>query len=296
MLCGIVLAEQCLEGWTMNSLEKIIKEKYNKLSPGQKKVAEYLIQSKDEFAFKTASQIGRQVEVSETTVIRLSYALGFNGFSELQASVQQWVLNQTYRSSNEEQPLFEASVSPFAKCMEKDITAMQQTLHQLNEEELWKVVSTLIEADRVLVIGMRASYAAAYWLSLQLNTLRDQVALCATSGNVNEQLCDLTDRSAVVMLSFPRYLKETLHLAECIKQQGVPLICITDRLLSPVGRLADLTLTTEENVDSNSMSITPAISVIDMIIHGMTLKDRDRIQARQQKLEELYSAHGVFIE
>jgi len=288
----------------MINLEKVIKEKYNKLSTGQKKVAEYLIQNKEEFSFKTAAQIGRRVEVSETTVIRLSYALGFDGFSEMQSCIQQWVLNHNqnqsyltpYQSQAEGQSNGEGSMSPLMKCMEKDMAAIQQTFHQLNEEEMWKVVAKLIEADRVLVIGMRASYAAAYWLSLQLNTLRDHVSLCPTAGNVSEQLCDLTSRSAVVILSFPRYLKETLHLAECIKDLGVPLICITDRLLSPVGRMADFTLTTEENVDSNSLSILPAISMIDMVISGIMFKDKDRIQARQQKLEEIYSSHGVFIE
>jgi DNA-binding MurR/RpiR family transcriptional regulator len=66
------------------SFENLVKQKFNGLSAGQKKVAEYLIQNLEEAAFSTAFQIGRKVGVSETTVIRLSYALGFNGFSEMQ--------------------------------------------------------------------------------------------------------------------------------------------------------------------------------------------------------------------
>jgi DNA-binding MurR/RpiR family transcriptional regulator len=40
-------------------------------------VANYLIENLDEAAFKTAFQIGRKAEVSETTVIRLSYAFAW---------------------------------------------------------------------------------------------------------------------------------------------------------------------------------------------------------------------------
>ncbi|RXT06478.1 MurR/RpiR family transcriptional regulator [Ammoniphilus sp. CFH 90114] len=285
----------------MNSLENLIKEKYSKLSPGQKRVAEYLIQNRDEFAFNTASQIGRKVDVSETTVIRFSYAIGFNGFSEMQSHIQQWVLSHSQGAqppteiSNAEQGTSEISTL-FARTMEKEVVSMRQTLKQLNQEEVWKVIGKLIEADRVLVVGMRASFAAAYWFSLQLHTLRDQVYLSPTAGNVYEQLSDLTEHSAVVILSFPRYLKETLHLAESVKSQGIPIICLTDRLLSPVGRIADFTLTTEENVESDSPSIHPVISVIDMIISGIAMKDQERVQMRQQKLEEVYSTHGVFIE
>src|SRR3954451_14469819 len=79
----------------MKSFETIIKEKYETLSPGQKKVAKHLIEKLDESAFDTATMIGRKVDVSETTVIRLSYALGFNGFSEMLHYIQQQIVNKS---------------------------------------------------------------------------------------------------------------------------------------------------------------------------------------------------------
>lgn len=283
----------------MQSFERIIKEKYDTLSPGQKKVAEYLIQKLDESAFNTAAMIGRKVEVSETTVIRLSYALGFNGFSDMQHSIQQQLLNSSlnpYGADTKSEQQDAEHSSPFAKILEKDILSLQQTFRQLNEKELWKVVDALIKAERIFILGMGASYAPAHWFSLQLNTLRDQVTLCPATGDVYERLIDINENSVMFVISFPRYSKDVLHIAETAKKQGIPLICVTDRLLSPVGRIADFTLTTEENSESAAHSITPAISLLDYIIEGMMLKDRDRIQARQQKLEKIYSNYDVYVE
>ncbi|WP_246628988.1 MurR/RpiR family transcriptional regulator [Mesobacillus maritimus] len=65
-------------------LNQIIKECFSSLSPGQKRVAEYIKGHMDEGALHTAYQIGKKAGVSETTVIRLAYALGFSGFSDLQ--------------------------------------------------------------------------------------------------------------------------------------------------------------------------------------------------------------------
>jgi DNA-binding MurR/RpiR family transcriptional regulator len=67
------------KGYVMELLpfKKLVKEKFPHLSAGQKKVANYLIENLDEAAFKTAFQIGRKAEVSETTVIRLSYAFAW---------------------------------------------------------------------------------------------------------------------------------------------------------------------------------------------------------------------------
>ena len=67
---------------------ELVKEKYELLSPGQKKVATYITENLEECVFKTAQQLGKKADVSETTVIRLSYALGFLGFSDLQAYIQ----------------------------------------------------------------------------------------------------------------------------------------------------------------------------------------------------------------
>ncbi|MEH7126944.1 MurR/RpiR family transcriptional regulator [Neobacillus drentensis] len=283
----------------MKSFETIIKDKYETLSPGQKKVAKYLIEKLDESAFTTATMIGRKVEVSETTVIRLSYALGFNGFSEMQHYIQQQIVKKSLHPFNSD-PKTESRVeehsSLFTELLEKEILSQRQTNHQLNETELWKVVDVLIKADRIFILGMGASYAPAHWFSFQLHTLREHVTLCPSTGEIYERLADLSDQSVLFVISFPRYSKETLHIAECAKKQGVPLVCVTDRLLSPLGRMADYTLTTEEDSESAAHSITPAIILLDYIIAGMNVKDSVQIQIRQQKLEELYSNYGVFVE
>ncbi|MEH7373882.1 MULTISPECIES: MurR/RpiR family transcriptional regulator [Bacillaceae] len=283
----------------MKNFETIIKEKYGTLSPGQKKVAKHLIEKLDESAFDTATMIGRKVDVSETTVIRLSYALGFNGFSEMLHYIQQQIVNKSlnpFSTDSKIENKEEEHTSLFTEIMEKEILSQRQTNHQLNETELWKVVDVLIKADRIFILGMGASYAPAHWFSFQLHTLRDQVTLCPSTGEIYERLADLSDRSVLFIISFPRYSKETLHIAECAKKQGVPIICVTDRLLSPIGRIADYTLTTEEDSESAAHSITPAIILLDFIIAGMKVKNSDEIQVRQQKLEELYSNYGVFVE
>ncbi|EKN66407.1 transcriptional regulator [Neobacillus bataviensis LMG 21833] len=283
----------------MQSFERLIKEKYDTLSPGQKKVAEYLIQKLDESAFNTAAMIGRKVDVSETTVIRLSYALGFNGFSEMQHVIQQQILTNSlhpFGADSENVHQDEEHSSPFSEILEKEILSQRQAFRQLNEKELWKVVEVLMKAEQIFILGMGASYAPAYWFSFQLHTLRERVTLCPTTGDIYERLVDLNENSVLFVISFPRYSKDALHIAESAKKQGVPLICVTDRLLSPVGRIADYTLTTEENSESMAHSITPAISLLDYIIAGITVKDRERIQARQQKLEALYTNYGVYVE
>ncbi|PLR95074.1 MurR/RpiR family transcriptional regulator [Bacillus sp. T33-2] len=276
----------------------LVKQKFAHLSAGQKKVAAYLIRNLEEAAFKTAFQIGKEAKVSETTVIRLSYALGFDSFSEMQSNIQDHLLkqNKTDKVPGTGKQQANATNDPFAKVIENEIHILRQMLNPTNIEDIWKTVDSLIQADQVLIAGYRISHAAAYWFSYILSSLRGNVSLCSTAGDFYEKFSNLTSKSVVVVFSFPRYAPETLKIAECAKEHKVRLISITDRLLSPVGQLAYITLATEENAQTGTNSIASVISLLELIIEGILEKDHKRAQVHQQKLEKLYSNYEVFVE
>jgi len=275
--------------------KQLVKDQFNHLSAGQKKVANYLIENLDKAAFKTAYQIGQQASVSETTVIRLSYALGFQGFSQMQDLIQRQMLlqNQTAAAAASIQS---TDKHVFTKVIENQIDILRNLLDSANIQEIWKAVEALIKADQILITGHRISHAAAYWFSYMLSTIRDQVSLCSTSGDFYEKFCNLTKDSVVVVFSFPRYSNETIKIAECAVEHGITLISITDRLLSPAGRISDIILTTEENAETGTNSIASVISLLDLVIEGIQQKDQERIFSYQQKLEKLYTTFNVFNE
>ena len=73
----------------------------------------------------TAGQIGKEAGVSETTVIRLAYALGLNGFSDLQELMRkEWLASAESKeaaskhaadSAAEEKKPFSEWLSPLTK-------------------------------------------------------------------------------------------------------------------------------------------------------------------------------------
>jgi DNA-binding MurR/RpiR family transcriptional regulator len=275
--------------------KQLVKNRFNNLSAGQKKVANYLIENLDMAVFKTAFQIGQQASVSETTVIRLSYALGFQGFSQMQEHIQQQLLVQNQTAAAVD-PYQSTDNHVFTKVIENQVDILRNLLDSANIQEIWKAVEALTKADQILIAGHRISHAAAYWFSYMLSTIRDQVNLCSTSGGFFEKFCNLTEDSVVVVFSFPRYSNETIKIAECAAAHGITLISITDRLLSPAGRLSDIVLTTEENAETGTNSIASVISLLDLVIEGIQQKDKTRILAYQQKLEQLYTTFDVFNE
>lgn len=281
------------------TFQQLIKEKYQDLSPGQKKVAEFLVTSLEQSALYTISQIAREVGVSETTVIRLAYALGLNSFSEMQKMIREEMLSHKHHASHSLPTSEEEEgrvTNIFAHAIQHEKKILDCLIDQVREEDIWKTVELLIKADRIFVGGFRESYTAAYWLSYKLNQLRDHVFSSSPTGYNPETLCDFTENSVVLLISLPRYSKEALVLAEQAKAQKATLIAMTDRPLSPIGQLATITLSTGENPEIFSDHILALLSLSELIVMGMHEKDPQNIRARREKLEQLYNHTGMFIE
>jgi DNA-binding MurR/RpiR family transcriptional regulator len=279
-------------------IAQTIKRYYASLSPGQRKVAEYIMAHMDEGALLTAFQIGKRVGVSETTVIRFAYALGFSGYSQMQVLLRKEWLSEK-QMTEDIQSSVEQLVSAdhlFLKVVEQETNIVQQLLAQLNSNDIWEAIDKIIRADKVYIGGFGSSYSAGYWLYYALKQLRENVFISSPSDFLLEDICDLTENSLVVIFSYPRYRRESLNLANYVREKNVKIIAVTNRMLSPIGQTADITLTTEEKMESGHHSIASVICLLEMIISGIQHRDQSRISKRQQQLELLYTNQGQFLE
>lgn len=68
-----------------------IQAQLHTFSKGQKRIANYILESYDKAAFMTASKLGKTVAVSESTVVRFAVELGFDGYPSMQRSLQEMV-------------------------------------------------------------------------------------------------------------------------------------------------------------------------------------------------------------
>ena len=72
----------------------VIQENMSTFSKGQKRIANYILESYDKAAFMTASRLGKTVSVSESTVVRFAAELGYDGYPSMQRSLQKMIRNR----------------------------------------------------------------------------------------------------------------------------------------------------------------------------------------------------------
>ena len=282
----------------VNKLKTEVQERYNTFSKGLKRVAEHFLSNPEAFALNSAEQVGSQINVSETTVIRFCYALGYQGFSPFQKDVKEQLLSK--QSSLLDYLFTKNEVGrddDFSrKIMLKDVEVISQTAESLSREDFEKVVENLSNCDRVLVTGLRSSYAMAHWFTFSLDLIRGNVRMYRPdTDDVILRLREMDQKSVFVAFSFHRYVGETINMAKEAKRLNAFVIAITDSEVAPIRDYADVLFTVQLQKKS-TLDVAPAVfSLMNAIIAAVSVRKTGQFKERMEFYDQLHFQH-FFIE
>ncbi|MBU5437592.1 MurR/RpiR family transcriptional regulator [Tissierella sp. MSJ-40] len=277
-------------------LIKIIQNNFNKLSKGQKLIAEFIINEYDKAAFMTAATLGQTVGVSESTVVRFANTLGYDGYRELQKELQELIKNklttvQRLTLANE----FSTRENALKKVMQKDTDNIEKTINEIDFHTFEQAVELILNADSIYVLGLRSSSFLAGYLGFYLNFLLDNVKIVTSGPNdVFEQLLKADKNDIIIGISYPRYSKRTLEALEYGKGKGCKIISITDSLISPAAQNADVTLLASSNMVSFVDSLVAPMSLINAFIVAIGMEKRNDITSYFEDLEKIWKKYNVY--
>ena len=145
----------------LNLLQRIEK-KSSEFSKGQRRLAQYT-ENYDIAAYLTASKLGKEAGVSESTVVRFAYQLDYEGYPELQKAIQVIVKtnsNSIQRMSLSSKRYQEKGV--LKSILYTDSERLRDTIQSgVDEEEFNRSVMLINDARRLYILGARsAAYLA----------------------------------------------------------------------------------------------------------------------------------------
>ena len=267
-----------------------------RLSKGQKRIAEYIVNHYDKAAFMTASKLGDKVQVSESTVVRFAIALGYDGYPALQKALQEMIRNRLTAVQRVEMTGDMSESAVLGTVFKADMQNIRQTIEDLDEANFSRTVDALCEAERVYVVGVRSSAPLAQFLGYYMNFIRDNV-MVITSGisDVLEQVARVGEKDVVLGISFPRYSRRTIEARNYAKGEGATVVSLTDTPLSPLGEASDFCLTARSDMASFVDSLVAPLSMINALIVAMSLRHREEVSEHFAQLESLWERNHVYV-
>jgi DNA-binding MurR/RpiR family transcriptional regulator len=140
---------------------------YEHLSPGYRRIADFLLAHYQDAAFMTAAEVARAATVDTALVVRFAQRLGYPGYPELISDVQEDVkrdLKAVYEPA-------EGNASPghiLGRSLLQDRNTLEYMRLHLDAETVDTVVNAILHASRLFVVGEGSAGYLAEGFALQL--------------------------------------------------------------------------------------------------------------------------------
>lgn len=210
----------------------------------------FLIAHRDEIPFRSMRELAKRAEVPPVTLVRLAQNLGFKGFEDFRRVFVNAIMTKQSRNQGRAAELVslgqqEGVLGFAAQFAEREFEVQKATIAGLKEAQLNSAVESLVNADRVFVIGRRPFFATAYAFSYSIRKVKPNTHLLDTGGGAGLEFGELSKKDVLVAYSTHPYSRVTLGAANNAAERGATIIAITDSENAPVALLADhLFLTT----------------------------------------------------
>ncbi len=275
----------------------ILKSKESAFSKGQRRIAQYILESYDKAAFMTANTLGKTVGISESTVVRFAVELGYDGYPTMQKALQEMVVNRLTAAQRIEvtnDRIGDQNV--LSMVLQSDMEKLRQTGETVDTDAFEAAVNALLGAERVYIIGVRSAAPLADFLGYYLNYMFRDVHILTTSGasEMFEQIVGVNSKDAVIAFSFPRYSATTLKTAQYCRSTGATVIGVTDTKLSSLGQCSDHVLVAKSDMVSLVDSLVAPLSVVNALIVAIAAKKEKELSKTFQELEHVWAEYNVY--
>ena len=274
-----------------------IQENMHTFSKGQRKIASFILESYDKAAFMTASRLGKRVGVSESTVVRFAFELGYDGYPDMQRSLQKMIRNrlttvQRIEVTNDrlgDQDLL-------SMVLQSDIEKIRQTLEELDRDSFYSAVDAIVAARKIYIIGVRSSASIASFLHFYFNLIFDNVVQVSanTASEIFESLLRVGEGDVVIGVSFPRYSSRTVQAMSFARDRGATTVAITDGEASPLAPISRYSLMARSDMASFVDSLVAPLSLVNALLVAVSQRKNDDLSRTFQTLEDIWDEYGVY--
>lgn len=241
-----------------------IREKYEYLTPGFRKIADYIIVHTLDAAFLTTTELAQRVGVDQATVVRFAQAIDYSGYRELSREIKDYVRNKVTASYDK------------TEAAESDVHLVQllaENVERNLEQAILSEAKKMAQAAKILQHASHVWGAAEYiifplikYFTSSLSAFNvPATAVDPTLHSTVDVLAKMSPEDALVGLTLRFPHVDTGHLIKMANERGLQTIVITDFGTGLAAREADLTITVSTKSPVGMVSIGPAFNVLILI-------------------------------
>ena len=252
----------------------LIRGRYPSLARSERKVAQYILAHPADVVNMSSIQLGGEVGVSESTVVKCCQRLGFEGFSHLKMALVRDLATTPINAFGEIEP-DDGIETVKEKVFQANAQALSDTLKVLSDTELKQAVEMIENAGKLGFFGVGASGLVAHDAQSKFMRIGIEAEYHQDTHTQMIQASLMRPGDAAIVVT---HSGETLDVAEVLRlarQAGAHTICVTNHPDSTAARLAEVVLLTsahETDLRSGAMASRIAqLAIIDVLFMSVAI-------------------------
>lgn len=260
-----------------------IKTYYPSFSKTEKKVAKYILETKDEIIYQTLTEISKNINVGEATILRFVKKMNFKGFQNFKLEIA-----KEYNSTTlEKETIYESYIDESKANMANII---ESTRIILDKNQLELAINLIIEAKKIYFYGVSASAITAQEAKNRFLRI-GVIGINVEDPHLQMMYSAIADKDdLIIVFSLSGNTKDIVEAVKEAKKNNVKIIAITSYTLSAVAKLADcviLTAQKESPLDGGSLlGRVSQIYILDLLCTGYYLRNKEKSIINKNKVAQ----------
>lgn len=278
-------------------IDQIARGRPPELTPTQRKVLDFILKQPEQAVFLTATDLAQDLNVSDTSIVRLAQALGYAGYPHLKRRLREYVQPKitTVDRLGETVRRVESVGDVLADVLSRDMNNLKVTLEETDPEIFTRFVEEMDSAQRIFIIALRSTHCLGMFMTSALRFLgREVIPLIPGTGEMWDQLRDLGSEDVLIGFAFPRYTKVTVQVMDYARDQDARVLAVTDGELSPLNRSAHFSLSVPYGIESYIESFTSALSLVNALVTALAFQSRADTLQILSEMESVWEREEVY--
>jgi DNA-binding MurR/RpiR family transcriptional regulator len=263
------------------ALRARIAERYDTLSNRLQQIAKFVLDHPNDIALETVVVIAERAGVPPSALIRFAQALDYTGFREMQRVFQAPLASRSpsYAERVRSLALDRAEQDHdgphhfLARFCAASAVALEHIQEVLTPEQLGQAVDLLAGARQVYVVAQRRSFPVAAYLAYALpHSEKPTHLLDGAGGMLDEQVRSIQSDDALIAISFSPYARETASIVERAAERKAAVIVISDSMVSPISRFADVFFEIKDAEVQGFRSLTASLCLAQTLAVGLAMR------------------------
>ncbi len=280
------------------SVENQMRAALPEMTRAERQLATHILRQYPVAALGSITALAKAAEVSTPTVVRLVQKLGYKGYPDyqlaLRGEVEAMLVSPLAKHDRWAGGVPDTHIlNRFADAV---MANLQTTLGQIDHAEFDAACALLADPERqVFAMGGRITHSIAdYFVSLMKVVRPDVTLLSNMSHSWPPALLDMRAGDILLVFDIRRYENTVLQLVEMAVEQGVDVILITDRWVSPAATHARHTLPCYIEAPSAWDSTVSIMVLVETMLSAVQSLTWSITQERLKRLEDLYQQSRFF--